>query len=415
MLLTLFSSQQQGALITGGVNATLDVITLSASGTIEGIGGQTEIALGPITVSTFGQVSSTGTTSRTLDLLVASSVQGAIVGQGALSRTLSSLIANASGEVKTTGEVLISLGSILGAGTGRFPIGIDTAFLNLIKDDPAVGSLLGPNVFPVMTPDNQSFPCVTITRKVTRKDHSLTARNRYTIVEFDVDIYVDRDNASGGMLKAREISKAIRARANNFQGDYQDVKFFSIKNNNETEYYDSELEAFQVSQRYRVEALDSFYSQASYRWTGAYQGNMPQNVNSVDIDTAFRLLLSGNNRIAAMVGSRIYPITTPDDPVFPLILITKKRTSRNYTMTEEQRFVENVYDIDVFTERMGAVPGVILARRIANEIRTNIDEYSGTFLNVNFQGILHSGEYESYDSRVEIVRVSQEYRAFGWE
>jgi hypothetical protein len=433
--LTLSTAGQVSS--SGTTSRTLDLLLSSSIGNVSSAGTVSK-TLGLVLATGTGQVSSSASVSKTLDLLLSSStgiivsagnsgslsvtlgglsrsIQGGIFGAGISGITLGAIQGVSVGSIVGTGQVSVSLGSVLGGSAGRFKIGIDTAFLNLIKDDPTIQSLLTNKLFPILNPDNQSFPCVTITRKNTKKDHSLSVRNRFTTVEFDVDTYASRSDSSGGMLKARQIGRAILDRTNNFSGDYQDVKFFSIKSITENEYYDSDLEVFQLSQRFRVQALDPFYSEMTYRWTDAYSGSYPPGVTSVDLDTAFRLILSGNTRISGLVGSRIYPVTTPDNPIFPLIIITKKRASRNYTMTEEQRYVENVYDIDIFAERMGAIPGVFLARRIANEVRLGIDEYAGSFLDVNFQGIVHSDESESYDSEVEIVRITQEYRAFGWE
>lgn len=136
----------------------------------------------------------------------------------------------------------------------------------------------------------------------------------------------------------------------------------------------------------------------------------------IDPDTALRGLIAANSEIALLVGQRIYPLTTPDNPTFPLIVITRKQTTRDHLMSDQGRFVKILFQIDVFAERVaGGIGGALLSRRIANRVGVTINEFRGSYSNITFHGILNSNESESYDSELEIYRVSQEYLVMTWD
>lgn len=120
------------------------------------------------------------------------------------------------------------------------------------------------------------------------------------------------------------------------------------------------------------------------------------------IESAIRHILV-NDATVKTLTTRIFPVTIPQDPIYPLILYTKISGMRDHILQGPSGFAHPRFQIDAFAETYTA------AKSLANAIRKALDGYRGTVLDTRIGSCLIDSERDIYESEIKIYRVSQDY------
>lgn len=120
------------------------------------------------------------------------------------------------------------------------------------------------------------------------------------------------------------------------------------------------------------------------------------------IESAIRHILV-NDATVKTLTTRIFPVTIPQDPIYPLILYTKISGSRDHILQGPSGFAHPRFQIDAWDESYTG------AKSLANAIRKALDGYRGTVLDTRIGSCLIDSERDIYESEIKIYRVSQDY------
>ncbi|CAK0778999.1 conserved hypothetical protein [Gammaproteobacteria bacterium] len=90
------------------------------------------------------------------------------------------------------------------------------------------------------------------------------------------------------------------------------------------------------------------------------------------IEEAIYSLLTGDAGIAAVVSTRVYPVTLPQNAVLPAIAFTRISTSRALTHDGSTQIAESSFQISCFHTNVKS------AKTLAGLVRAKLHGYKGT-------------------------------------
>lgn len=129
------------------------------------------------------------------------------------------------------------------------------------------------------------------------------------------------------------------------------------------------------------------------------------------LDEAIYAMLIAAPAVTNIVGTRIYPIRGPDNPVFPMVTYQRVSNVREHCVSKETAtFTDTIFQIDSWVEEATKLS---VLRTLAAAIRTVLDDFRGVTSGVDIQGILSDNEFDQpWDDVSKIFGVTQRYRIF---
>lgn len=129
------------------------------------------------------------------------------------------------------------------------------------------------------------------------------------------------------------------------------------------------------------------------------------------LDEAIFSMLTGAVAVTNIVGTRIYPIRAPDNPIFPMVTYQRVSNIKEHHLTRETAtFTDTIFQIDCWVEERTKLS---VLRTLASAIRTVLDDFRGITSGVDIQGILSDNEFDQpWDDVSKIFGVTQRYRIF---
>ena len=133
-----------------------------------------------------------------------------------------------------------------------------------------------------------------------------------------------------------------------------------------------------------------------------------------DLRVGFRAYLLDDAGIAAVVGTRVYPIRLPQGQISPSIIYTRISGFGDNHMLGPSGLSRPRLQVDCWAQSADT------ASTLANLVKERIDGFRGTWLwgedspeeGIAVQGVFFENEREDYDDAVQLYRVSRDY--FVW-
>lgn len=115
------------------------------------------------------------------------------------------------------------------------------------------------------------------------------------------------------------------------------------------------------------------------------------------ISRAIYSLLSANAALTALVGTKIYPLRTPQTVEQPFVIYA---LSGDPVDTKDGVAIQEVYELQVtaFAKSYETGQGIVAA------IRSALDRKSGTVQSNKIQTIVYEDSRENYDDKAELYR-----------
>jgi len=111
-------------------------------------------------------------------------------------------------------------------------------------------------------------------------------------------------------------------------------------------------------------------------------------------------LLTANSDVAALVGTRVYPVKMPDDPQLPAISLQVADGDRGDSLEGSDGLASELVQIDCWSRDMDQV------KDLAKKARAALRGYRGTVAGLTIGGILGWRETDLFDEDAEIFHVS---------
>lgn len=122
-----------------------------------------------------------------------------------------------------------------------------TAIYNLLKDDSAVGAIIGDKIYPGIIPENTAYPAVRYTELVQTYDQSKDGPIETGNHIFEVHIF------SYEYAQVHRIATAIKSALNWYSGTVNGVVIERIwRDEQSDEAYQDEKGIFQITQEYNI-------------------------------------------------------------------------------------------------------------------------------------------------------------------
>lgn len=126
-----------------------------------------------------------------------------------------------------------------------------TAIYQLLRDDAAVGQVIGNKIYPTIAPDKVAYPFATYgefsRRTIPTKDGNIPTGDH----DFDVDIY------SYEFAQAQRISKAIEDVLDDYSGTINTVEIKKIRLvDQKTDSFEDKKNIFHITQEYRIRVAE---------------------------------------------------------------------------------------------------------------------------------------------------------------
>jgi len=126
-----------------------------------------------------------------------------------------------------------------------------------------------------------------------------------------------------------------------------------------------------------------------------------------DIRPALRAFLLADAGIAAIVGTRVYPIKIPQGVKVASIVYFRVSGPGDYSMDGPSGLARHRLQLDSWA------PTADAATALANLVKDRIDGYSGVMGSggaaVNVQGVFQTDLREDYDDDVELHRCGRDF------
>lgn len=142
------------------------------------------------------------------------------------------------------------------------------------------------------------------------------------------------------------------------------------------------------------------------------------------IEESLRNILLADAAVAGIVVARIYPVRTPDNATFPCISYARVNSDRAHRLDGPGNLTFTLFQFDLWADRQlkgnptawmtanmpGVTGGAEICRRLARYIQTALDGYRGTVLGIDIQAILSENESQSWETDIEVYRLTQQWR-----
>jgi hypothetical protein len=124
------------------------------------------------------------------------------------------------------------------------------------------------------------------------------------------------------------------------------------------------------------------------------------------IKNAVYNILINDSTITDYVGTKVFPVLAPQDTDYPFITIIKNNTLPTDIKSAVSPTDEVFFQVDIYAAKE------IKCQGIAAQVRTLLDQYSGTIASVQIDRIVFRDEQDSdFDIDLDIFGKSQEYKA----
>ena len=120
------------------------------------------------------------------------------------------------------------------------------------------------------------------------------------------------------------------------------------------------------------------------------------------IETAIRYILINDATVKA-ITTRVYPVTIPQSPQYPLILYTKITGMRDHHLRGPSGHAHPRFQIEAWAKTYTE------AKTLADAIREALDGYSGTAAGTKIGSCLIESEQDIYESEIEVYRVTSDW------
>lgn len=107
--------------------------------------------------------------------------------------------------------------------------------------------------------------------------------------------------------------------------------------------------------------------------------------------------------VTNLVGTRVYPVVLPQDPIYPAIRYQQLAGSREPTMGSNNGLVNTTVQIDSYSESYAQ------ARQVAEEVRSALQRFRGTVAGVVIEGAFVEGPLDVFEDQIKKYRVQQDF------
>lgn len=121
------------------------------------------------------------------------------------------------------------------------------------------------------------------------------------------------------------------------------------------------------------------------------------------IEAALYSRLTGFAGLSALVSTRVYPATAPQDPTFPLIVYNRISGSRFESLAGSSGLARPRFQFDVYATTYSS------AKAVAEQIRLALQGFRGTVASVDIQAVNYNGDSDNYEEDSELYVVSLDF------
>lgn len=114
--------------------------------------------------------------------------------------------------------------------------------------------------------------------------------------------------------------------------------------------------------------------------------------------------LSTNLNISNIVGSKIYHIRLPDNPVFPCISYNRISTTRELTLTDTVSMANALVDVHAWSE------SDLECRNLSLQIVSALNGFRGAVTSLYIERIIQLNEIDMYEDDTEIFHTVNTFR-----
>jgi|688.fasta_scaffold489349_3 hypothetical protein len=129
---------------------------------------------------------------------------------------------------------------------------IEAALFTLLSTDSQIASVVKKRIYPVRTPDNAVFPCISYQRTSGQREHHLDGAGSLTFSRFIIEIWTPREHTTGGAIMAQDLARKIQARLDGYKGTVSAVDILGILSENEAQGYESDVEVYRITQTWLI-------------------------------------------------------------------------------------------------------------------------------------------------------------------
>jgi hypothetical protein len=126
------------------------------------------------------------------------------------------------------------------------------------------------------------------------------------------------------------------------------------------------------------------------------------------IESAIRYILINDATVKA-ITTRVYYDDIPQDPTYPLILITQISGHRDQVLRGPTGHAHPRYQVDAWTQKASGYGHKCDARRLAAAIRVALDGYSGTVGDETIRSCVLYSERPQTEPELKAYRIMQDY------
>jgi len=126
------------------------------------------------------------------------------------------------------------------------------------------------------------------------------------------------------------------------------------------------------------------------------------------IEQALKYILVNDATVKA-ITTRVYYDNIPQDPTYPLILITQISGHRDQVLRGPTGHAHPRYQVDAWTQKASGYGHKYTARRLADAIREALNGYSGTVEGRTIKSCLLDNERPKNEPELKAYRIMQDY------
>jgi hypothetical protein len=128
------------------------------------------------------------------------------------------------------------------------------------------------------------------------------------------------------------------------------------------------------------------------------------------VEEALYTLLTGNAGVSALVSTRIYPLTIPQNVHLPAIACQVITTEREYSHDGQSPTAGPYIQLTIQAKGTGTTSAYDQAKAIAAAVRAALSGFRGTVGSDEIGGIFLENEYDGYNLDSDSAVVRQDYR-----
>ncbi len=107
--------------------------------------------------------------------------------------------------------------------------------------------------------------------------------------------------------------------------------------------------------------------------------------------------------VTNLVGTRVYPVVLPQDPVYPAVRYQQTAGERTQAMGSNTGLVNTTVQIDSYSESYEE------AREVAEEVRAALQRFQGTVAGVEIESVFVNGPLDVFEDQIKKFRVQQDF------